>query len=102
MQIPMEIVYFSEGSVKGWSLMVKPVRDYYYPGDTIKVTAESNPSNRTYEWVNTATDGMLGTKDTITITEEMLGSQSLKGIVCNTIPIPTANTICKERQLSIL
>ena len=80
--------------------MMKPVQDSYYPGDTVTVTADSNPLDRSYEWVNTTTHGTLDTKDTLTITEEMLGSQSLKVIVCNTIPIPTANTICKERQLN--
>ena len=80
-------------------LMVERERDTYYPGDTIKVTTESNPSDRTYEWVNASTDAILGREDTFLITEEMLGSQSLKVIVYNIIPIPHANAIYKECQL---
>ena len=102
------VVYFPQVTLTGFCcfadgpqmLVMKPERDSYYPDDKIKVTAESNPSDRTYEWVNTATHGTLSKTDTITITEEMLGSQSLKVVVCCIIPIPLANTICKERQMN--
>ena len=82
-------------------LALEPEKDSYNPGDKVKVTADSNPSTITYKWVTTATNDTLGTEDTIDITDEMVGSQSLKVIVCNTIPIPKATSNCEERQLEV-
>lgn len=81
--------------------MVEPKKDFYSPGDEVKITADSNPSAMTYKWVNTETSATLGTEDTITITDEMLESQSPKVIVCNIVPIPKAKTNCKELQLNV-
>ncbi|KAI0231095.1 hypothetical protein LSAT2_018537 [Lamellibrachia satsuma] len=83
------------------SLMVTPIKESYYPGDEVKVTADSNPSLTTYTWVNTATNQTLGTGHTIVIPADMLGSQLLTITVCSSIPIPPENTICKNNQLSV-
>ena len=47
----------------------------YYPKEKAKIAAESNPSTMTYEWLTAYT---LGTSNTITITNSMLGNQSIK------------------------
>jgi len=79
---------------------VDPAQESYDPGVEIKVSAESNPSSRTYKWVDTTTDNTLETSDTITITESMSGNQSIKVIVCNTVPVKPAKTLCKELNLN--
>ncbi|KAI0238110.1 hypothetical protein LSAT2_011258 [Lamellibrachia satsuma] len=82
-------------------LALEPEKDSYNPGDKVKVTADSNPSTITYKWVTTATNDTLGTEDTIDINDEMVGSQPLKVIVCNTMPIPKATSNCEERQFNV-
>ncbi|KAK2142455.1 hypothetical protein NP493_4883g00010 [Ridgeia piscesae] len=44
-------------------LVVNPVHDSYCPDETIKILADSNPSMRTYEWLNTDTNKTLETSD---------------------------------------
>ena len=77
-----------------------PAQESYDPGVEIKVSAESNPSSRTYKWVNTTTDNTLETSDTIRITESMRGKQSVKVIACNTVPVTPAKTLCTELNLN--
>ena len=77
-----------------------PAQEAYDPRVEIKVSAESNPSSRTYKWVNTTTDNTLETSDTFTITESMHGQQSIKVIACNTVPVKPAKTLCKELNLN--
>ena len=80
--------------------MVDPAEESYDPGVEIKVSAESNPSSRTYKWENTTTDTTLETSDTFTITESMHGQQSIKVIACNTVPVTPAKTLCTELHLN--
>ena len=93
--IAVNVFWFADGPR---SLVVEPAQNTYFPGNEIKVTADSNPTSRTYKWVNMSTGDTIETTDTFTITEDMLGSQSLKVIVC--VPISSSNTICKELPLN--
>ena len=80
--------------------MLDPAQESYHTGDKVKVSAESNPSSRTYEWVNTTTDETLETSDTISINESMIGEHSIKIIACNIIPVSPAKTVCQELRLN--
>ena len=66
------------------------------------VTAESNPGKRNYTWENTASNETIATGDSIAVTEHMLGKQSLKAVVCNTIPIPSPYTVCSNYPLNVV
>ena len=74
----------------------------YSPGETITITADSNPATRNYTWVNTTSNDVIQTGDSITLTADMLGSHSLQVVVCNTIPIPSAHTSCSDYPLNII
>ena len=65
-------------------------------GEVMTVTADSNPATRNYTWKNTTSNEIIATGESITVTAEMLGSQSLKAVVCNTIPIPSPYTVCSN------
>ena len=66
------------------------------------VTAESNPGKRNYTWENTASNETIATGDSIAVTENMLGKQSLKAVVCNTIPIPSPHTVCSNFPVNVI
>ena len=81
-------------------VFVEPVESYY-PYDTIKIWADSNPHIYIWKWFNTATNEILGTSDTITITPSMLGHNSIKVTLCNTLPLSPIKSVCKEHHLNI-
>ena len=60
------------------------------------VTADSNPGKRNYAWKSTTSN------DSIAITERMIGYQSLRAVVCNTIPIPSAHTVCSDFPVNVV
>ena len=66
------------------------------------VTADSNPGKRNYTWKNTTSNEIIATGDSIAITEEMRGKQSLKAVVCNTIPIPSPHTVCSDFTVNVV
>ena len=71
-------------------------------GEVMTVTADSNPATRNYTWKNTTSNEIIATGDSITVTVEMLGSQSLKAVVCNTIPIPSPHTVCNDFPVNVV
>ena len=66
------------------------------------VTAESNPGKRNYTWENTISNEIIATGDSIAVTENMLGKQSFKAVVCNTIPIPSLHTVCSNFPVNVV
>ena len=70
-------------------------------GEKITITADSNPAPANYTWVNTTSNAIIATGDSITVTGDMLGSQSLNLVVCNTIPIPSPHSTCSEYPMNI-
>ena len=66
------------------------------------VTADSNPGKRNYKWENTISNEIIETGDSITVTETMLGNQSLKAVVCNTLPIPSPHTVCSNFTVNVV
>ena len=73
-----------------------------FVGERMTVTAESNPGKRNYTWENTASNETIATGDSIAVTENMLGKQSLKAVVCNTIPIPSPHTVCSNFPVNVI
>ena len=73
-----------------------------FVGERMTVTAESNPGKRNYTWENTNSNEIIATGDSIAVTENMLGKQSLKAVVCNTIPIPSPYTVCSNYPLNVV
>ena len=71
-------------------------------GEVITVTADSNPPITNYTWKNTTSNEIIATGKSITVTVEMLGSQSLKVVVCNTIPIPSPHTVCSDFPVNVV
>ena len=71
-------------------------------GEVMTVTADSNPATRNYTWKNTTSNEIIATGESITVTVEMLGSQSLKAVVCNTIPIPSPHTVCSDFPVNVV
>ena len=71
-------------------------------GEVMTVTADSNPATRNYTWKNTKSNEIIATGESITVTVEMLGSQSLKAVVCNTIPIPSPHTVCSDFPVNVV
>ena len=65
------------------------------------VTADSNPGKRNYTWENTTSNEIIATGDSITVTENMLGNQSLKAVVCNTIPLPSPHVVCSDFTVNV-
>ena len=70
-------------------------------GERMTVTADSIPGKRNYTWKNTTSNEIIATGDTITVTEEMIGSQSLKAVVCNTVPIPSPHAVCSDFTVNV-
>ena len=66
------------------------------------VTADSNPGKRNYTWENTTSNETIATGDSIAVTENMLGNQSFKAVVCNTIPIPSPHTVCSNFPVNVV
>ena len=66
------------------------------PGEKITITADSNPSSRTYKWMNAT-----GTATGDSINVDMLVGQSLTVVVCNTIPIPAPHSACTEYSATV-
>ena len=73
-----------------------------FVGERMTVTAQSNPGKRNYTWENTNSNEIIATGDSIAVTENMLGKQSLKAVVCNTIPIPSPYTVCSNYPLNVV
>ena len=71
-------------------------------GEVMTVTADSNPATRNYTWKNTTSNEIIETGESITVTVEMLGKQSLKAVVCNTIPIPSPHTVCSDLPVNVV
>ncbi|KAK2154983.1 hypothetical protein NP493_2116g00009 [Ridgeia piscesae] len=71
-------------------------------GERMTVTAESNPGKRNYTWENTTSNETIATGDFIAVTENMLGNQSFKAVVCNTIPIPSPHTLCSNFPVNVI
>jgi len=71
-------------------------------GEVITVTADSNPTTRTYTWKNTTSNDTIATGESITVTLDMFGNQSLIAVVCNTIPIPSPNTVCSDLLVDVV
>ena len=71
-------------------------------GEVMTVTADSNPATRNYTWKNTTSNDTIATGESITVTLEMVGSQSLKAVVCNTIPIPSPQTVCSDVLVNVV
>ena len=71
-------------------------------GERMTVTAESNPGKRNYTWENTTSNEIMATGDSITVTEKMVGHQSLKAVVCNTIPLPSPHTVCSDFPVTVV
>lgn len=105
------VVYF----VFGWfvdfprSLKAKVDSRSYSPGEEIKITAgyklmitaDSNPAPKTYKWMSAKSNDVIETRDSITVTADILRNQSLKVVVCNNIPIPTPHSACKDFAFNI-
>ena len=73
-----------------------------FVGERMTVTAESNPGKRNYTWENTASNETIATGDSIAVTEHMVGKQSFKVVVCNTIPIPSPHTVCSNYPVNVV
>ena len=73
-----------------------------FVGERMTVTAESNPGKRSYTWENTISNEIIATGDSIAVTENMLGNQSFKAVVCNTIPIPSPHTVCSNFPVNVV
>ena len=71
-------------------------------GEVMTVTADSNPATRNYTWKNTTSNEIIETGESITVTVEMFGRQSLKVVVCNTIPIPSPHTVCSDLPVNVV
>ena len=71
-------------------------------GEVMTVTADSNPATRNYTWKNTTSNDTIATGESITVTLEMVGSQSLTAVVCNTIPIPSPHTVCSDVLVNVV
>ena len=71
-------------------------------GERMTVTADSNPEKRNYTWENTISNETIATGDSFAITDNILGNQSLKAVVCNTIPIPSPHTVCNEFPVHVV
>ena len=75
---------------------------HIFVGERMTVTADSNPGKRNYTWKNITSSEIIATGDSIAITEEMRGKQSLKAVVCNTIPIPSPHTVCSDLTVNVV
>ncbi|KAK2181977.1 hypothetical protein NP493_372g00000 [Ridgeia piscesae] len=73
-----------------------------FVGERMTVTADSNPEKRNYTWENTTSNEIIATGDSIVVTETMLGNQSLKAVVCNTIPLPSPHTVCGDFPVNVV
>ena len=71
-------------------------------GERMTVTADSKPEKRTYTWENTISNEKIATGDSITLTENMIGNQSIKAVVCNTIPLPSPHTVCSDFPVNVV
>ena len=71
-------------------------------GERMTVTADSNPGKRNYTWENTTSNEIIATGDSIAVTEQMVGNQSFKAVVCNTIPLPSPHTVCSDFSLNVV
>ncbi|KAI0233388.1 hypothetical protein LSAT2_016349 [Lamellibrachia satsuma] len=96
---PQLTVYYSPRSLKADvdSRLFSPGEEITInPGEKITITADSNPSSRTYKWMNAT-----GTATGDSINVDMLVGQSLTVVVCNTIPIPAPHSACTEYSATV-
>ncbi|KAK2182439.1 hypothetical protein NP493_353g01006 [Ridgeia piscesae] len=101
--LPKQTVYYGphaiavkfngQGDTNGGNIFV---------GERMTVTADSNPGKRNYTWKNTTSNEIIATGDSIAITEQMVGKQSLKAVVCNTIPTPSPHTVCSDFTVNVV
>ena len=71
-------------------------------GETMTITAASNPAVVNYTWTDTTSnETSIGRWQSFNVTEAMVGHRSFKVEVCNVIPIPSPYTVCCNIILNI-
>ena len=66
------------------------------------VSAESNPGKRNYTWEYTISNEIIATGDSIAVTDKIIGNQSLKAVVCNTMPLASPRTVCSDFTVNVI
>ena len=87
---------FPDGPV---SLAIEPKKDSYSVGESIKITFDCKPYPDQFKWTDNTTGSELGSGRSLMLTEAMIGKQSLRISVCNTMP--NTESVCKEQQFFV-